>query len=364
MTGATIRQGVTSESQAGMRPYPPSWLDRLNAWIERLPGPSWLTYVTLFLLSTIINTAAYWLDGSLPFGTFDPARIAEVPLLIFLLPFTHYLNNVGAKALSEFRPIVDVTDLQYSRLGYQLATLPRRLGRLSLVIGIPLAAMSIIASPSSWDLSESSSLFMVIYRSCVAASLMSLSAIFFFHTVHQLRVVDRLQRMPARISLFQTGPVYALSSLTARTGIGLAILIYYLGFLNYATDVFGSRPQMSIVDLSTLGLLLLTTVASFVIPLLGMHDRLALEKTRALFEANKRIELIIARLHDQVDLATADGTDTVNKNLSSLLLEAETLSKKSTWPWKPETLRGFLGAITLPVVVWLITTALDRLLLR
>jgi hypothetical protein len=285
-------------------------------------------------------------------------------LLIFLLPFTHHLNKAAAKSLAEFWPILEVTEVQYSRLAYQLTTLPRRLGWLSLVFGLPFAAMSVIASPASWGLSGSSSLFMIIYRSAIAFALMAFSAAFFFHTVHQLRIVDHLQRMPSKISLFQTSPVYALSSLTARTGIGIAILIYYLGFLNYGLRIFGPRPPMSLVDQFALGLLLLSSVASFIIPLLGMYDRLVNEKARALYEANRRIELSIGGLHEQVDSATAEGRDTVNKNLASLLLEAETLSKMPTWPWRPETLRGFLGAITLPVIVWLITTMLDRLVLR
>jgi hypothetical protein len=79
-----------------------------------------------------------------------------------------------------------------------------------------------------------------------------------------------------------------------------------------------------------------------------------------LAEANTRIELTVKRLHEQVDSGSLDNADGLNKNLASLLLEAETLGKASTWPWKPETLRGFLGAVTLPVLVWLITTALGR----
>ena len=30
-------------------PYPPSWVDRLMAWIDRLPGPPWLFYLAAFL---------------------------------------------------------------------------------------------------------------------------------------------------------------------------------------------------------------------------------------------------------------------------------------------------------------------------
>jgi hypothetical protein len=353
----------SSATENGDRPFEPSWIDLLIDRIEHFPGPPWLAYLLIFLASILINTAAYWLDGSVQFGTFVISRIAEVPLLISLLPLIHYLNNVAETALSEFRPIMEVTDVQYSSLRFQFSTLPSRLGWLSLAIGLPLAAMSVITSPALWQLSESSSLFMVVYRSIIAAGIFVFTTTFLFHTIHQLRMVDRLQRMPSKISLFQTSPIYALSSLTARTGLAYAMLCYYMVFLYYGLKMFGPQPAFSFVDLFTAGLVLLASVASFIIPLLGMHDRLVVEKARALYEANKRIELVIAKLHEQVDSSTSGDADIVNKNLSSLLLESETLSKMSTWPWKPETLRGLVGAITLPVVVWLITTVLDRILL-
>jgi len=265
MSEHPIREDSTDESKGVTGPYPPSWLDRLIAWIRNLPGPSWLAYLAIFLASVFFNTGMYWLDGSL-------------------------------------RPILKLSDAEYSSIAYQLTTLPRRLGFLALLVGPPFGIMSVVANPTSWDLSGSSSMFMIVYRGAIAVSILTFSAVFFLHTIHQLRVVDRLQRMPSKISLFH--------------------------------------------------------------PLLGMHERLVAEKARALRAANERIELIIDRLHGQVDSGTSEATDLVNKNLASLLLEAETLSKKSTWPWRPETLRGFLGAITLPVVVWLITTALDRMILR
>lgn len=31
------------------KPYPPSWLDRLTAWVDRLPGPYWAYYFGLVL---------------------------------------------------------------------------------------------------------------------------------------------------------------------------------------------------------------------------------------------------------------------------------------------------------------------------
>ena len=32
-----------------VRPYAPSWLHTAVAWLERLPGPTWIAYLALFL---------------------------------------------------------------------------------------------------------------------------------------------------------------------------------------------------------------------------------------------------------------------------------------------------------------------------
>jgi hypothetical protein len=40
----------------------------------------------------------------------------------------------------------------------------------------------------------------------------------------------------------------------------------------------------------------------------------------------------------------------------------ETINHFSTWPWRPETLRGFLSAVALPIVIWVITLYLGRAL--
>jgi hypothetical protein len=50
------------------QPYPPSWIDRLNDWVNRLPLPSWVIYLCLWLFLIIIQSGSKWLDGVEPVG--------------------------------------------------------------------------------------------------------------------------------------------------------------------------------------------------------------------------------------------------------------------------------------------------------
>jgi hypothetical protein len=36
------------------------------------------------------------------------------------------------------------------------------------------------------------------------------------------------------------------------------------------------------------------------------------------------------------------------------------VTRASTWPWAPETLRGFVTALVLPIALWLVYRFLDQ----
>ena len=91
----------------------------------------------MFFTLSLLNTAIFWSDGSLDIGDLDIARIAEISFFLFLLPFTHYLDNAAENVLAEFSPILRASDDQYAALRYQLKTLPRRTGWLSIGLGLP-----------------------------------------------------------------------------------------------------------------------------------------------------------------------------------------------------------------------------------
>ena len=93
----------------------------------------------------------------------------------------------------------------------------------------------------------------------------------------------------------------------------------------------------------------------------GIHLRLAQQKSRLLGEANRRLELALSDLHQRVDRCEYDKADGIQMTLSALKVERDVLEKISTWPWKTETLRGFMSIIALPILLYLISRFLGRL---
>jgi hypothetical protein len=117
------------------------------------------------------------------------------------------------------------------------------------------------------------------------------------------------------------------------------------------------------VSIAIIFVTLLLATASFLFPLHDIHRRLVAEKEHLASEANLRLAAMIATLHQRVDSQNLEKMDDVNSAMASLIPEREALSKISTWPWQPETLRGFIGAVVLPIVLWLVTTILGQMII-
>ena len=112
------------------------------------------------------------------------------------------------------------------------------------------------------------------------------------HTLRQLKLIASIYATVKQINLFQLFPVYAFSSLTARTGLAIIFLIYYTYFFFYYLNLRGE--SLGFLGFLALIAFLLLALACFVFPLYGIHLRLAQEKSR-------RLELALSDLHQRVD---------------------------------------------------------------
>jgi len=343
-------------------PYPPSWLDWLIARIERRPGPPWIFYLVAMLVLALVSNILRWFEGSEQVGVFNLARVIETPIVIYFLGLMHYLNKTAGQSMDAFRPALAVEEMEVARLRYELTVLPRSAGLAAAVVGLVAGPISVSRGPASWGIQPGSSAVVVGYVILTAIASMSFVTAFLLHTVRQLRLVNRIHQMAININLFERMPVYAFSALTARTGIGIIILFYYYLYTFFVLRIFGTGYTASPIDIAFAVILLLLAVACFILPLNGMHQQLVKEKLRITAEADRRFEAALMRLHQHLDSGRLQEMDALNKALSSLEIERGALAKIPTWPWKPETLRGFLTSVVLPTLLWLLMAWLGKLL--
>jgi hypothetical protein len=339
----------------GNRPYSPSWLDRLMRWIDHSPGRIWGFYLATLLGLPILINAIFWIDGGLPFGTIHPAGTVFVLFVAFLLGLYHYLTRVAARSLDSFRPLLELDDEEVARIHFDLAALPAWMGWLSAILGILFAALAWIGEPNPYgDLTPNTPL-VGLADVAITAFLWATFLCVLLRTIRQLRMVRRLHSRVTKINLLSLGPAHAFSSLTARTGIGIVLLLVF----SYLFDPSAAR---GVIDLATYSVCAVLAILAFVLPVIGIRDLIEREKDSALDRTTGLLQTSIDSLHQDVGLRDFSQAKETEAAIRALTLERDLYAKVSTWPWNPVVFRGFASALLLPLVLWLVTRLLERLL--
>jgi hypothetical protein len=357
---STIASQETLASQETSRtlPYAPSWIDRLTDWVRARPLPPWLTYLLLGVALALIEMAIKWSDGTYPVGTIDYYHLAVAATGPTILTLLHYLDDWAADALAAFRPAMRVDEAEYRLLRYELTTLPRWFAlAVTALFGIFVTGgIALLSSPAqSAELRILTSPLAAVVDMALFVFIWALVGTIAYHTVHQLRMASRIHRDYAQINLFQPSPLYAFSRLTSRTALGLA----FVGYGWYLIQS-GFQSLSGLYNVVTAFPALVLAVATFVLPLLGIHRMLQAEKDKLVSEAARRMEMVIAELHRSTDQGDFEKMAGLNSAMDGLVKEQSVLEKIPTWPWQTETLRGFVTALLLPLVLWFITKLLER----
>jgi hypothetical protein len=334
-------------------PYPPSFVDRLTGFVQRLPIPYFLTYFLLFVFDSALLHIVAWVDGWLP-----AYRLSGFALMFPLwlwgpLAIMTYLNSVSLEALTNFRPLVDIPDETMRRLKHEFTNMPARgvivssaLWTVVYIMFTYLGLDSMYGAYGFGRLSEGTS----IVRGWIS---FFIGSALYYHTIRQLRLVNRTVSMVEQFDLFQLEPVYAFSALTSRTGVSWVILLSL-------TLLMVPIQAAPLPTLTLLVVQLVLAIAAFVLPLRIVNSRLVSEKRRLLAELDRRVKRTLASLHrclDQDDLAEVAQ---LNSAIGGLNAERDILTKIPTWPWRAGMFTGFLSIIVLPLMLFILQLVLAR----
>jgi hypothetical protein len=344
-----------SELQSKGAPYPTSWIDRLIHWIDRLPGPTWLANLLALLGTALLINAVFWIDGSLPAGSFDPINTSFAIFVIYWPLLYRHLTRVGGRALRDFRPLLEVDDLKIAKIDYELATLPRRLGWLATILGYALSVITILGDPAPYGNLVPRTALPYIGDIAITGFMASTFFGLVIRSIRQLRMVARLHTQATNINLLELGPVHSFSGLTARTGAGIILVLIF----SYIADPFAESSTLDVLLYVATALL---AIAVFILPVVGIQDRIEEEKDRLLKETSAAIQMASDRLHHKVRMDDYEGIAGTDAALAALIRERDLLQRISTWPWDPRTIRGFASALVLPIFLWLVTRLLEGVL--
>jgi hypothetical protein len=328
--------------------YTPSWVDRFTDWVDRLPGPSWIYYLGIAISLIFIQTTVAWVESALPIGTFLPIHAFLAIVITFFLWLFYYLDERAGSALKTLRPVLLASDDEYQEMHYQLTTLP---ARQTLLAGFTILGLSIltelIREPYTLDALMGFPISATLFRFTYMLCWWVLGA-FFYHTIHQLRLIHHIYTRHTRVNLFRMRPLYAFSNLSAITAGSMTMIIY--GWLIVAPDMPLNDPGV----LAWVIIFLVIAVVTFAWPQLGMHQLQVAEQERLLDNAYLRLEAAISELHQQLDQKVFDDMESLNYAIASLEIEINTLKRIRTWPWEPETLQLLVTALAFPLGIWLI----------
>lgn len=340
----------------GKAPYPPGWFDVLKLRVEALPGPWWLPYA---IFGGVMLTAQYLVNWASGVVLPELSQIYFVLIAggsAFVLGMTHFLDRAAMRAVREFRPALKFDEASFQKLVYTFTTMPRGwtlafslTGMLFVVIGLvrgftPFQLLN-LDTPTYWQW----------FHAGVELLLWFVNGMFIFHTIRQLYLVKEVYDKDAQINLFQLGPLYALSGLTARTALAIVVLGYGAAFTG--SQVTAAETRLGTFILASFGIFL-----CFLVPLLGIHRRLVQEKTDALSEINARLEATITKVHVEMDAGELEKIAPLKDLSETLEMQQRVVEKIPTWPWQPETLNVVITALVLPIVLFIIQFIIQKLL--
>lgn len=279
------------------------------------------------------------------------AGIYLVPALLIGI----YVLKGAPKVLEEYRPLLDITEEEYTDLMYRFVTIPGRLGTIFFLVGAALGAASGFSDKAVAPAVDYAFPQMRIGIWMMGGGLFFL---FGYQVARQLPQIGEFYAMPDCIDPFNQRPLYGFSRYTATLGV-----LIFVGILLSIADPTAYAAYSNIGLIAYFSAFGTVTLLVFYLPLSGAHQRLVSEKDRLLQEVNSHITTILERIHtaaiEQQDYQDVGGMRTV---LSALREEEETIQGLSTWPWRPGTFTRLLSAIFLPVVLLLIREGVTRLL--
>lgn len=325
-------------------------VDRLFRAVDRVPGPPWLLYAVLGIGAAVAAQLALWASGQYPAGVIEPEVVQPPLLAALLIGLTHLLMRVGASTFDDFRPALG--DLPTAeRYRHQLTSIPDRVALVSMAVAVAVMMAGFMLFVKPYIEPRPPIVDMLTAPLWIIAA--AAAGIFIAHDLRQLRAVSALSRTARDVDIFKPNAINAFSRLTSVSAVTILLLV--------SAAVLSEReiPTAYLIQISALAAL---GVATFVLPLRAMHSRLEGEKSRLQMAAEERLKSVLSRIHEAVDRDDLSRADELQKTLSSVLAEREVLARLHTWPWSTTTFRGVASAFLLPIVIFVITRSLERLL--
>ena len=344
---------VTATDNAAVEPSRASGatgpVGRTVEWLAARPWRGGLLVVGLYLLQAAWTHAFLWAGDRVAAWSLDSSALVLAVYSPLALGGLAFGIRIARHALASFWPATGWPDTERADWSRRFMATPAGYEWAALLLGGIGGALALAATPPSLlGPAEGQLLVYVAYAPSFLFGY-ALSLVAFLITIGWLRLIAQIHREAKAIDPFDRAPLYAFSRVTALIGLSYAAVAYFSFTVNGAFQA-GNLPSLGFLAATVL-----FAIAAFVAPLWGVHDRLVREKEALLLDVERRVTRLAGELYARIDADDFEATGPLNATMSGLNTLRERVSRLPTWPWPPQLLRGFVSALLLPVVVYLLT---------
>jgi hypothetical protein len=331
-----------ADTHLNIPPYTPNWLYRMHRVIDRLPSGTLALAFTIF--SAVLHHLVAWEKGLIPRGEIKMYFVMVGPFIVLFPLLWTFLAQRATRSLHDFYSLQQTSQKHVQRTIAEFISIPTLSGTLAFIAGgvfggvsffvlalplLPLAGQTLPAfSILSWSLSN------------------AFVAVLVYRSLHQAKMVSKLYAK-LEIDIYNTRPIYALSNfggLTSLVGVGLVYGLTFIGFTDFFYSPMGWIYQ---------GLMTAVSLGLFFAPLVRVNRRLRRAKDQVLAALGSDLRHVQQELHAALRKKKLSGMADLRNAAEALKSQIEYVQKIPTWPWQPETLRGVVSPLLLPVIVYL-----------
>jgi hypothetical protein len=341
-----------------LRPYPPSWIDRLTARVERLPLPASVTYLVATAVVLTLFAMNDWMDRGRFLVAPDLFHIVLGLELVYAVALVHFLDRQADRALARLRPLLRCNEGEYEVLCYRVTKIPARptllMSLAGMVVGLGAIAIERLALPAEFRAFILPGKGRYLLEAWLVATWFVFGALF-FHTLHQLRLINEIYTRHTHIDLDQFHLLFGFSRVSAWTAIGILVIPYawYLVVPGLVLDPVGIMFGAFFSPFA---------LVAFLWPLLGIHRLMVESKLEALAGNARMLKGLRAEVHARAGAHTLADVGGVSEAMLAVRGDRDALQKTPTWPWQPGTPRGVAAALLLPIIIWLLQFVLEKFL--
>jgi hypothetical protein len=323
-----------------------SWIDLFFSWMARLPVSPWIIYPVLVIFFAFADQNIFINDTET--GYFDSLYSAFSLVWTFII--NHVLHQLSISSFEQFKPSLSVSKEKVEEFRQCFIYAPPIFAWVALVLGLNTFAIFWAAGIEEGLAETTRSLALAfVYGLLLFAGNSALIMYFMFNSIRRLRLITYLHKQVKNFDLFNLNPLRAFSRVSSGAAVSLILSVAIFQRFNSSTE-----------DIVFLIVLSLLSIVVFVVPLIGIRNRISMERDNQINSINSDLAKVASKIRQSLNNDQLDNLGKLKDGQDGLNFQREELRKTRVWPWKSATIRGFSSAFLLPILIWLITRLLER----